>query len=104
MHCVLTIPCFRWTRPGGEHEYACLIPEISKEPANDSQGHDDATVTNKGALYYRYSFQVHSFLALLRRAHPQLPAIMLQVAKDGLSSSESGGCFGATWETSLLPS
>mmetsp|Transcript_52038 Transcript_52038/g.108692 ORF Transcript_52038/g.108692 Transcript_52038/m.108692 type:complete len:383 (-) Transcript_52038:61-1209(-) len=91
----------RWKRSDGEHEYFCLIPEISKESAVDGPDHDDETgqnkrkkpytVTNKGVLYYRYSFQVHCFLAHLRRVHPQLPAIMMDVAKDGVKVPVKAG-------------
>lgn len=39
------------------------------------------TLTNKGALYTRYNFQVHCFLAHLRRVHPKLPPTMMEIAK-----------------------
>ena len=90
----MIVSCFRWTKSDGGHEFQHLIPEGVTDAADDepSQGADVdeagmkprrkmRTLTNKGALYTRYNFQVHCFLAHLRRVHPKLPPTMMEIAK-----------------------
>ena len=88
----------RWTQPSGKLKFLQLIPEDSNEAPGESQADAAAdgegnvgakrrkanNSTSKGALYHQYEWSVHRFLAHLRRVHPHLLPIMMDVNGNGV--------------------
>jgi hypothetical protein len=93
-YCVFTALYVRWTNASGELKYTQLIPEGNEAPDEDEAAEGDESVrtkrrkpnrlTSKGALYLQYDWTVHRFLTHLRRVHPHLLPMLLDVANNGV--------------------